>query len=201
MPSIADLLRQEPPQNRPDTVPGFPYAAADSIFAALHGPRGAVMFDPSMPLGEMGRFTLSSQNIRLNPRDPDVHRDPAPTLAHEISHQETLQQSMQPRVRGLLNLIVPKLQGLDPEKQREIVTEEYGDIQNLEGVTDAIFGLGERSSEFHEILAETLEAGYNLARRADPEDPSKIREALRSEEERLPGTREAFNFFLQRFPR
>lgn len=147
-------------------------------------------------------------------------------LAHEATHAATLQdEGVNPDFDGFLRMFFGRFNELPLDQKLHHLEEYYGkgntagfrrrvaersrepnwrgENANPYEVMDAYLTSeghrGESRRELLEILGRTSERGFELARRADPNDPSKMREKVREADEEYPGTREAFNFWMRNF--
>ncbi len=188
-------------------------ATADSIFRILGDPQNPVQVNVGRSVGDLAEFDEMARQIffdpeytalytalRRNPEMSDLLGGVTPvdeTLAHEMGHQATVREDRElvsgdPDVQGFMNLFFSKYEDLPPEKQHDLKAAYSG------GGWDEPSDYRPRGTDRHEVLADALERGFSLARRADPSDPSVMRDEVTAMEEELPGTREAFNFWMRR---
>jgi hypothetical protein len=183
-------------------------ATADSIFRVLGDPANPIQahqpqsglavfdererqisFDPYYVASELARERNPAVRQILGPRPPVDE-----TLAHEMAHEATVREdrelvSQDPDVQGFLNLFLDQYESLGEEGQRDLFSV-YLRGTPLEGRLPSTHRL--------EVVADALERGFSLARRANPDDPSEGREERQQIFDQLPGTREAFNFWMRR---
>jgi hypothetical protein len=209
---------------------GFSPATADSIFTAVAPPTNPFKTSNSVGPVAAAIFNEKNRQITFSPTHLVVNANNAKARAegegrkidlvqamvegstpghmvHELFHQQTVTPDRQivgadPDFQGLLNLMQNRMADATPEQRREVFREYYGSdpINRLGRVADPRAGLIGEVTEA-EMLATVFEGAFGLARSANQAPDVDIKSLLDSRDERLPGTREAFNFLVRRFPR
>lgn len=122
----------------------------------------------------------------------------APALQDLMGFRNRFRDRLNEADRETRAAVVEDYYGGDFDRQ---VREKYPSASN-EDIIEKVLTLydripAENTLEMEELLANALQRGYQIARRADPNDPSKVSDEVRELDERLPGTREAFNFWIR----
>lgn len=189
--------------------PGVKQESIDSITGALGLPHLPVRTTNTRG---GGAYTPSRDAIVL---DYGVE-DPLSVFSHELTHErsaemymdDTPNDQLSDNLSQIFSLFEDKFtKQISPMQSLRHVQGYYGDDfedRLPEGMTTDAFIRALRATprlrrEYHEVLANTMQRGYDLARRADPQDPSKVRKALRDADSTYPGTMEAFNFWMRSF--
>ena len=206
---------------------GFPEATADSIFQSLGAPQVPIQlgidqgdaanfnektrqitFDMDNTFRSLGRAALRAKGEGRNLDTTQAFAESSipGILTHELFHQATINTEGElaptdPDVKGLIAFMENRFDNASPEQRRNIFANYYreGNIP-LDELGREVDPTRDRLSiiEQAELFASVAQGAFGLARIAKP--GVDIKSLLESADERLPGTREAFNFFVRRFP-
>lgn len=204
----------------------FPTASADSIFGALGYPVNPIVLDSGMAATHGGEFDFKNRRVHLSmpmvmlaaevaalqaiQNGPSSGRSKrarenfagsfvSDVIAHEMAHEASLDEegefsARDPQMAGLLNSFFTRYADL-PMTTRGEMYAEYAQRP----VSDVMRTFRDDEIQRSEIFAEAVERGYGIARRFDPQDPSKISADIAEADAAFPGTREAVNFWVRSF--
>lgn len=106
-------------------------------------------------------------------------------------------REVSPDMQGFINMWMSRFDSLDDTARRDLLEDYFGAL-SAEETADLASG-DPQDVGINEVMARSLERGFALARRADPANPGLLREEVREVDERYPGTREAYNFWIRNF--
>jgi hypothetical protein len=204
----------------------MPVASADSLFRVLGHPINPIQIGELHRSTSGAEFDPTLRTIHFNPRYVAdelqyarelvgrfggsyeryvTEGDLGKMLAHETAHEATLGfpvdldypvnlSARRADIAGLMNAFFTRFEELPQEKK-------IAHLAAYEGLPSWRIDPNREIDDIDrvEILAATMERGYTIARRFDPNDPEKVSEAIQLADQRLPGTREAANFFIRSF--
>lgn len=201
-------------------VPGIPRATSDSIIGVLGLPEIPVQ-EADLGIGRVGQMNIRDRTITLSPHTPISEEQLAETFAHELTHQQVTAGEREADFQGLMNLFFGKVDSLKPGEKADAL-EQYGgfgpgffrdsaimalaesgepseaEILKTRGeIAETLLSSGFEGRAMNEMFAEAIERGFGLARRST--GPGSMSESVAQEDAILPGTREAFNFFMRKF--
>jgi len=192
-------------------------ATADSIFGALGLPEQPLQ-GANLGSTKGGFFDPPSRGITLNTgmfpfETPGI-------LAHELGHQFQSARGAQafgienvtqpsPDLQAVLDDALEVFKEAPPEAQVRLFEDYFGEGVLEESASkaggtvqdqlDILTRRGLGDFRTREVIANTLQRGFELARITDPSDPDVGKEERNKKFDEFPGTREFFNFFLRSF--